>query len=320
MKYTHIARYVMETPWAILRSKLDEIEAILQFHMEGGKFSAEELRARIGEPSRPNPTRNAAIAVLPLQGVIAHRMGSMSEMSGGISTERFSQIFRQAMADESVTGIVIDVDSPGGTISGVPELAAEILAARGKKPIVAHANALMASAAYYIGSAADEVVATPSAMVGSIGVIMAHVDTSRAEEAEGIKRTVIHAGKFKAEGHGPLSEEAKEALQARVDEAYALMTKDIAKARGITPAAVRSGYGEGRVLSAAEAKKAGMVDRVATLEETIARLAGRGSRGGMRAEDAEVAIRSEDPETATLIAVNREFHEEADRRRRMERF
>jgi signal peptide peptidase SppA len=289
MKYAHVAKYVIETPWAILQSKLDEIEAILQFHMEGGKFTAEELRARIGDPSQPEQARRGAVAVLPLKGVVSHRMGGMTEMSGGMSTERFSAMFRQALADPAVGSIVIDVDSPGGTIAGVTELAGELFAARGRKPIIAHVNALAASAAYWIASAADEIVSTPSGQVGAIGVITAHVDTSKADESEGVTRTVISAGKYKAEGFGPLTEDAKAAIQARVDEAYAVMTKDIARARGVKASDVRNGFGEGRVVSATQAQALGMIDGIGTLDQVVARLAAGKSMAGMRAEEGAAA-------------------------------
>jgi signal peptide peptidase SppA len=303
MKYTHVAKYVMETPWAILRSKLDEIEAVLQFHMEGGKFTAEELQARIGGgSSAPAAAKRGTVAVLPLHGVISHRMSAMTEMSGGMSTDRFSAMFRQAMADDSVSSIVIDADTPGGTIAGVPELHAEILAARGKKPIIGHVNALGASAGYWLLSAADEIVATPSGEVGSIGVITAHVDTSKADEKDGVTRTVISAGKYKSEGFGPLTDEAKAAIQARVDDAYATMIKDIARGRNVDAKSVSSGFGEGRVLSAKEALKLGMIDRIATFDETLSQAAGKRT----------VGMRAEGP--------NPNMEDEADRLRRLERF
>ena len=283
MKYLHIARFVAETPWAILRSKLDEIEAILAFHMDGGKFTAEEIRARIGEPTEPAMARRGAVAVLPLRGVIAHRIGSMQEMSGGMSTEAFSQMFRQALADPSVSAIVLDVNSPGGTIAGVTELAGEIFAARGTKPIIAQVNALAASAAYWIASAADQIVATPSGEIGAIGVITSHLDVSKAEEAEGVTRTVFSAGKFKAEGAGPLSDEAKAAIQARVDEAYGVMTADIARGRGVKPNDIVNGFGQGRVVSAKMAKSFGMIDKIATMDQTLSRLVGRKGADVLRA-------------------------------------
>lgn len=300
MKYARIAKYVIETPWAILRSKLEEIESILRFHMEGGSFTTEELRARLGEPAqKPSAGRAGAVAVIPLQGVISHRMGGMTEMSGGMSTERFSAMFRQMLNDDSVSAIVIDANTPGGTIAGVTELANEIHAARGRKPIIGHVNALAASAGYWILSAADEIVSTPSGQVGAIGVITAHLDTSKAEEQEGVTRTVIAAGRFKSEGHGPLTDEAKAAIQAMVDDAYAMMVKDIARGRGVKASDVSGGFGEGRVVSAQDALAAGMIDSIATLDETIVRLVGGRKSSGLRAQT--------EPS-------------EADRLRRIERF
>lgn len=310
MKYTHIARYVAETPWAILQSKLEEIEAILAFHMSGGKFTEQELRARVGAGATPAALRleaaaaatagpGGAIAVIPVQGVIAHRMGSLQEMSGGVSTERLAGLLRQAANDPNVGSILLDVNSPGGTVAGVTELAAEIRAIAKQKPVTAHVNALAASAAFWAISGATEIVSTPSGEVGSIGVITAHVDTSKADEQKGVTRTVISAGKYKAEGAGPLTEDARAAIQARVDDFYATMTADIAKGRGVSVAEVRSGFGEGRVVGAAAAVKMGMIDRVATFDETLRSMTGRRRSPSVRAED----------ETAMMV--------EADRGRRM---
>lgn len=286
MSYERIAKAVAETPWAITRGKLDEIEAFLEFQMAGGKFTAEELKARFGEPSTPQSAKRGAIAVIPLQGVISHRMGGMTEMSGGMSTERFAQMFRHAMADDSVSAIVADIDSPGGTIAGVTELHKEIMSARGQKKLVAHINGLGASAAYWLASAFDEIWATPSATVGSIGIIASHIDTSKADEKNGVTRTTFTAGKYKGEGHGPLTDEAKAATQARLDEAFAMMTADIGGGRGVDASVVRDGFGEGRVVSAKSAKKLAMIDKIGTFDELVAKLAGRRGVGGrMRAED-----------------------------------
>lgn len=295
MKYPHIVRYVAESLWAIMPTRipgsrhasLEDILHILAFRAAGGEFSAEDIKARIGDPEEPTPTTRGAIAVLPLRGVIAHRMGGMDEMSGGMSTERFSKMFRAALANEQVGTIVLDVDSPGGTVQGVPELAVELLAARGQKKIVAVANAFMCSAAYWLAAAADEIVVTPSGLVGSIGVYTAHEDLSAALEQQGIKVTLISAGKHKVDGNPfePISDDHRAFAQARVDDFYNQFVKAVASGRGVSPSAVRNGYGEGRVLSAKDAKAAGLVDRIATMDETLARLAGGGRpRSGMRAE------------------------------------
>lgn len=312
MKYAHIVRYVSESLWAMMPNRVDpmsrhacmkDIMDILAFRASGGEYTAEEIQARIGDAKASSTPNRGSIAVLPLRGVIAHRVGAMDEASGGMSTERFAAMFRQCLADDSISTIVIDVDSPGGTVQGVPELSAEILAARGRKPVIAVANAYMASAAYWIASAADEIVATPSAMVGSIGVYTAHEDLSAALENEGIKITLISAGKYKVEGNPfePLGDEAKAVIQARVDDFYRQFVKAVAKGRGVTAGAVRGGYGQGRCLNAADALAAGLVDRIATMDATLARLSsGRGARAGIAAEGNAVEL------AATIDALQEE--------------
>jgi signal peptide peptidase SppA len=287
MKYAHIARYIAETPWAITAEKLAELLSVFAFRAAGHTFSAEEIQARIGEPAPATASKSGVVAVLPLRGVIAHRLGSMDEASGGISTERFAAMFRQVLADDQVGTIVFDCDSPGGTIPGVQELAAEIFAARGKKRLVAVANSLMASAAYWIASQADEIVSIPSGTIGSIGVFTAHQDLSKALEQEGVKVTLVSAGKYKTEGNPfePLTPEALQFLQDRVDAAYGQFAKDVARGRGVSVSAVTAGYGEGRALPAKDALAAGLIDRIATMDDTLGKLTGRRSSGGLRAED-----------------------------------
>ena len=171
-------------------------------------------------------------------------------------------------------------DTPGGMVEGTTEFAAEVRRAREQKPVVAVANFVAASAGYWIAASATEVVAAPSAKVGSIGVFALHADRSKALEAEGVTRTVISAGKHKVEGNelGPLSDEARATAQARVDEAYGQFVADVATGRGVSVSAVRDGFGEGKIVSANDALKLGMVDRIATLDETIARLTGQGKQ------------------------------------------
>jgi len=284
-KYSHITNFVLNTPWAITSDKLLTIMDVLAYHAAGGKLTAEEVRERIGAAQRPSARATGAVAVLPLYGVIAQRMGMLTESSGGTSTEQFARQFRAALADSQVGAIVLDVDSPGGTVNGVEELSAEIHAARGQKPIVAVANSLAASAAYWIASAADELVVTPSGEVGSIGVLAAHEDDSAYFEREGIKTTLVSAGKYKVEGnpYEPLSDEARAYLQERVNDYYDMFVRAVARNRGAGAQEVRNGYGEGRVVGAKQAKALGMVDRIGTLDETVERLQ-HGRRSRMQAE------------------------------------
>lgn len=232
-------------------------------------------------PRGPVPTVSQRVSVVPVQGLIMPRSSMW-----GTSVQQVGNWIRQAVDDPGVGAVVLDVDSPGGSPVGVTELAAEIRSYRGGKPIVAVSSGMAASAAYWIASAADEVVVSPSATAGSIGVYAIHQDVSQADERDGVRTTIISAGKYKVEGnpYSPLDETTRAALQQRVDEIYAQFVADVAAGRRSTPDEVRAGYGEGRMLGAERAVAAGLADRVGTLGETIARLAGSRFSTSTRAE------------------------------------
>ena len=276
MKRSYVLQAFVETPWAILPHKLVILESIVIRHVSGEKLDAEEIQARINGASRPPDRVVSAVAVLPLFGVIFPRANMMTDMSGATSAERFGAQFTKLVKDPEITAIILDVDSPGGQVDGIEELSQQIFDARGQKPVVAVSNHLMASAAYWIGTAADEVVITPSGEVGSIGVFAVHEDISAALDKEGIKVSLISQGKFKTEGnpYEPLTDEARSAIHARVGDYYDSFVDSVARNRGVKPASVRNGFGEGRVVGARQAVELGMADRVGTLEETIDRLLG----------------------------------------------
>jgi len=216
-----------------------------------------------------------SIAVLPLRGLIAQH-----DDWWGISTDSYAKAFDELIQKENVRAIVLDIDSPGGVVYGVAELARHIRRARGKKPIVAVANSLAASAAYWIASAADRLVVTPGGEVGSIGVFMLHMDVSEALKSEGIKMTFIEAGRYKTEGNPfePLGDEAKTAWQEDVDRYYEMFVADVAKGRNVTAKIVKADFGEGRLIGPKEAISLGMADRVASLEEVLDDLSRDGRR------------------------------------------
>jgi signal peptide peptidase SppA len=274
MKYAHIIAAVTEECWAIREDKLLAILEFLSLQANGVKFSAEEIAARIApQTAAAVARREGAVAILPLRGVIANRATMFDEFSGGTSCEAFGKVFQAAVRDESVKAIILDVDSPGGMVSGSDELSSMIYAARGTKPLVAHVNANMASAAYWIGSACDEIVVTPSGAVGSIGVIGIRDDISKAMEIAGLKKNLIKAGKFKTDGYPfePMGDDERKRYQVKVDARFEMFIGAIARNRGVSIDAVRTGFGEGDMVDAQPAVAAGMADRVATLEETVKR-------------------------------------------------
>lgn len=274
MKHSYILQAFVETPWAILPNKLAALEEIVIRHVSGEKLDADEVQARIHGALRPSERRVNKVAVLPLFGTIFPRANLLTDISGATSAERFGNHFSELVNDPEINAILLDVDSPGGQVEGIDELSKQIFDARGKKPIVAVVNHTMASAAYWIGTAADEVVVTPSGELGSIGVFAVHIDESAALEREGIKISFISEGKYKTEGnpYEPLTEEARSAILVRVSEAYNAFIESVARNRGVSPETVRNNFGEGRVVGARQALESGMADRIGTLEETISDL------------------------------------------------
>lgn len=252
-----------QVPWA-LRSRDDLDLAISRY------LSAKATQA--GSGVRAPATPRGGVAIIPMHGVL----GQASDLADfpDTSVEWLSAALDAAMASDQVATIVLDVNSPGGSVFGIPELAAKLRAARGRKQVVAVGTGVMASAAYWLASAATEVVLTPSSQAGSIGVWAAHVDASQLYERLGLKFTLVSAGKFKTEGnpYSPLTEEALGAMQARVDEYYRMFLADVATGRRATAKQVRDTFGEGRMMGAEEAVSIGMADRVGTLEGTVARL------------------------------------------------
>lgn len=238
--------------------------------------------------SAPRARRSKSVAVLPLHGLIEPRTSLWGLLFGGTSTEQFSEAFRAAMADDGVSDIVIDVDSPGGYSWGVQELSDEIYAARGQgKKIIAVAQPYAASAAYWIATAADRLVVMPSGEVGSVGVYAAHLDFSKRLEDLGIKETIITAkgSPYKAElaDSKPLSDEAREHVQQSVDATYQQFVHDVARNRGLSVGEVREKFGKGRMVRAKDAVEAGMADRIGTLPETVERLSAGRIRFGAQA-------------------------------------
>lgn len=283
--YPHVVRYVQETPWAIMPDVLATISELLELRASGARLSKAEINDRLAAAPQRQPRASAgAVAVISVMGVISYRASLMGDVSGMASVEALRTRFRQALNDEQVSSILLQYDSPGGVTDGIPEMAQEIREARGQKPIVAVADVMAASAAYWLAVSADELVVTPSGQVGSIGVYGAHNDRSGLQEKLGVKTTLISAGKYKVEGHpfGPLDDDAREAIQARVDEMYEMFVDGVARGRGVKASAVRAGFGQGRILGAKAAVAEGMADRVETFDATLARLQ-RGRRPRPRA-------------------------------------
>lgn len=303
-----VLRMIGNTIWFIEANRAMQIVEALEYRLANGSrrepyLSAEEKavnekRARVDMIPMPGGPKGVqkTLARIPLIGTIMPR-GSMEEMSGGggVNLTRFQSEFQTVANDPNVGAILLEIDSPGGDVSLVPETAAMIRnARRSGRPIVAQANVMACSAAYWIAAACDEVVVTPSGVVGSIGVFTMHEDHSEELRASGVNVTIISEGPRKVEGNpfGPMDDAALNHRQADVRAAYEQFTSDVAAFRNTTARIVRADpegdakkhFGGGRYYSAPQLKSLGlvgsdgMVDRIATMQQTVDRLTGRGSR------------------------------------------
>jgi signal peptide peptidase SppA len=287
VNFNQFLQALYERPWAVLPARLAQFAGLARARAEEGdeafKRKLSEYRAAYGSvEASGGAVVIGSVAILPICGMVVHKPSWVTDYGLGISTEQTAAALAQLVANDKVKAILLDVDSPGGEVMGTAELAAAVAAAAEQKPVVASVNALCASAAYWIASQAREIAVTPSGMTGSIGVIWVHQDFTGYFEQAGVKTTVIRSAPYKAEGnpYEQLSDEAKANMQAMSDAMYADFVGAVAKGRGVTPATVRKDFGQGRVMLAADAKAAGLVDRVEPFNETLARLLKKTSPSG----------------------------------------
>jgi signal peptide peptidase SppA len=181
------------------------------------------------------------VGVIGVQGTLVNKLGSLRPYSGMTGYDGIRQNLFMALDDPAVSAIALDVDTPGGEVSGCFDLVDTIYSLRGKKPIWAILNDSAYSAGYAIASAADKIYVPRTGGVGSIGVICAHVDMSQALTSAGIKVTFITYGETKADGHSeiPLSDDAKKRFQADIDTMGELFVETVARNRNISAATVR---------------------------------------------------------------------------------
>jgi signal peptide peptidase SppA len=272
--YSHIMDKIMGTPWVITPESLQTILSIMDRKIAGEDIDTSEyafgpMQGDHLTDSQEGPV--TPVGVLNINGPIFPKANMMTQMSGATSVEKLQSDFRQMLSDDTIKSIVLNIDSPGGMSDLIMEMGDEIYSARGQKPIVAVANTTACSAAYWLGSQAEKLFVTPSGQVGSVGVYTVHQDKSAQQEKEGVSTTMISAGKYKVEGSpfGPLSDDAKEHMQERVDETYSEFISAVARGRGTTDDIVKEAYGSGRTYHAKTALAMNMVDGIQTLDSVV---------------------------------------------------
>lgn len=234
-----------------------------------------EIVAPADEPGDLYTTGSDGVATIDIDGHIVKGESSY----GGTSSVRTRQAIRKAASDDDVRAILLRVDSPGGTVAGTAELAADVRDAGRFKPVYAAIDDLGASAAYWVASQAQRVSANATAEVGSIGTVAIVDDTSGLYEAAGVKVHVISTGPYKgafADGT-EVTDEHLAYLRERVESLNAFFQSDVKAGRGFDAKGLAA-VSDGRVWGAKEAKALGLIDAVEPLETTRAKLAAAGAK------------------------------------------
>lgn len=297
-----VFKTIQNRVWALHPAKLEEMYLFFDRILAGEKveFPA-AATGRSGGKAEDTYEIRDGVAILPVYGIIDKRMNMFMKFSGGTSTELLARDFRQALSDPLVKAILLDVDSPGGSVDGTKELADLVLAARAEKPVLAYANGLMASAAYWIGAGALTILAPETAEIGSIGVALMHYDYSAADAKEGVKRTAITGGEYKriASDEKPLSKEGQEYLQAMVNDYYAIFLDGVAAARNSDPKTVHERMADGRIFVGKKALQAGLIDQIGYIDNALAMARAKG--GAMPKNITKTQLAEENPELYALI-------------------
>jgi signal peptide peptidase SppA len=215
-------------------------------------------------------------AIVPMRGTIAPKMNLMSAWSGGISAEMATRTFRALASDERVKQVILDIDSPGGSVLGLEDARKALIELRDKKHVRAVANGLMASAAYYIGSAAQDIYVNSSTMIGSIGTIATFTSESRRLEDEGLDVTIVRSGKLKAVPHPaePLSDKGLELMRDDVEKFVNEFYQAISENLGISMSKAKKLANDGAIEYGNDAVDAGLANKEGDLEAAASDAAG----------------------------------------------
>lgn len=269
MNLPHLAQRLFNTPLALHPRKAEVVMAALT-----DRFGLTRIQSMSDWDNEDDSFSRQArdtgydvvegIAIIPIQGTLVQKLGTLRPYSGMTGYDGIRACFLRALNDSEVKAICLDIDSPGGEVAGCFDLVDEIYAARGSKPVWAILSESAYSAAYALASAADKIIVPRTGGVGSVGVIVMHVDWSQKIKNDGLQVTIITYGDRKAESnpYEPLSETARKSIQSDIDEMGRLFVSTVSRNRGITEKTVRDT--EAACFLGADGVQLGLADRVAS--------------------------------------------------------
>lgn len=281
INYPHVAAMVFGVPLFATPALVTAIKSVLEPRLLGKASDSAHDTAPLAladDEQRSSQTHKTSgqLAVIPVHGVLVPRRGEITQSCEElVSYEMLRNQIEAVRRDDQVQEIVLDFHTGGGSAMGCKEAADYIRLVAGEKPITALINFAACSAGYFLAAACTRIVASPTAMVGSIGVIIETYDMSRAEEAAGIKFNTYFRGGHKndASPHEPITDQAEQEISRRLDAAYDMFTTSVAEYRGLDVAAIVAT--EARLYSAAEALSLKLIDEIAPAQDAVNALAAK---------------------------------------------
>lgn len=280
MNLPHMAQRLFNVPLAIHPLKAEVVMSALTDRFGITNISSASVWgddeidsfSRKGKGSDAGYDVVEGIAIIPIQGTLVQKLGSLRPYSGMTGYDGIRQCFLTALYDPDVRGICLDIDSPGGEVAGCFDLVDTIYKSRGDKPIHAILTESAYSAAYALASGADQIIVPRTGGVGSVGVIVMHVDWSQNIKNNGLKVTIITYGDRKAESnpYQALSDVARDAMQADIDEIGHLFVSTVARNRGLSEKAVMNT--QAACFMSAAGVEIGLADKVMTPDAAFRQL------------------------------------------------
>jgi capsid assembly protease len=266
----------VSAPWAMLPERVEELLTIAAREHEWSPEALEAYRAQAADRGERMLVRDG-VAILDVSGPLFKRANLFVKFSGATSYEIMRRDLQVALDDPAIHSIMLRVDSPGGEANGCDELAQAIYEARGKKPIAAYVSGMACSGGYWLASAADKVVVSDLAVLGSIGVVLGVTDRKKADEKNGVSRIEFVSSQSPGKRPDVQTDEGKARIQKMVDDLAEVFVTAVAKHRDVAVETVVEKFGAGGVEIGAKAVALGMADEVGNFEAALAALAKRGS-------------------------------------------
>lgn len=281
-----------DTLWAGTQASLESallVQRKIQDKMLAGELTIEAAAGKDAPPPKHYDTVDG-VAVIPVRGALinADLSDAFAKFFGITTYPGLQRAFAAAAADKGVKSVLLDVNSPGGSVAGIQDTVDSLQSLRASKPVSTFAGDLMASAGYWLGSSTDHITSTKMSTVGSIGVIGTHIEVSKMLEKEGITPTVLRAGEHKAlaSQYEPLSDKARAQMQERLDAVYTQFVDHVANARGVSYPVAHSKMANGKEFFGEAALSAGLVDHIGKFHEALAFAKQKVDNGNIRRNNA----------------------------------